>query len=90
MWAIADHMRTGLVIDALAAAERTCGSLAGAVMHTDHGSQYTSRALARICGSAGARQSMGGDRVQRGQRCRGKLQRRLQEGDIQGPRRLVE
>ncbi|MFE7268765.1 DDE-type integrase/transposase/recombinase [Streptomyces sp. NPDC057592] len=28
-WAIADHMRT----------ERTRGSLAGAVMHTDHGSQ---------------------------------------------------
>jgi transposase InsO family protein len=38
-WAIADHMRTELVIDALAAAERTRGSLAGAVMHTDHGSQ---------------------------------------------------
>ncbi|SDJ03498.1 Transposase [Actinokineospora alba] len=29
-WAIADHMRTELVIDALAAAERTRGSLAGA------------------------------------------------------------
>ncbi|MFJ3098302.1 IS3 family transposase [Streptomyces hydrogenans] len=38
-WAIADHMRTELVIDALAAAGRTRGSLAGAVMHTDHGSQ---------------------------------------------------
>ncbi|MEV6576338.1 DDE-type integrase/transposase/recombinase [Streptomyces sp. NPDC051577] len=38
-WAIADHMRTELVIDALAAAERTRGSLAGAVMHTGHGSQ---------------------------------------------------
>lgn len=37
-WAIADHMRTELVIDALAAAERTRGSLTGAVMHTDHGS----------------------------------------------------
>ncbi|MFI0859607.1 IS3 family transposase [Streptomyces smyrnaeus] len=36
-WAFADHMRTGLVIDALAAAERTRGSLAAAVMHTDHG-----------------------------------------------------
>ncbi len=45
-WAIADHMRTGLVTDALAAAERTCGSLAGAVLHTDHGAQYTSRAFA--------------------------------------------
>ncbi|MDH6221822.1 transposase InsO family protein [Streptomyces pseudovenezuelae] len=34
-WAIADHMRTTLVTDALAAAERTRGSLAGAVLHTD-------------------------------------------------------
>ncbi|WP_078585371.1 IS3 family transposase [Streptomyces anulatus] len=38
-WAIADHMRTDLVTDALAAAVRTRGSLAGAVMHTDHGAQ---------------------------------------------------
>jgi transposase InsO family protein len=38
-WAIADHMRTDLVTDALAAAERTRGSLAGAVLHTDHGAQ---------------------------------------------------
>ncbi|MFD3565907.1 IS3 family transposase [Streptomyces sp. NPDC058667] len=58
-WAIADHMRTELVVDALAAAERTRGSLGGAVMHTDHGSQYTSRAFAEICRSAGVRQSMG-------------------------------
>ncbi|MFJ3966146.1 IS3 family transposase [Streptomyces sp. NPDC090036] len=58
-WAIADHMRTELVTDALAAAERTRGSLAGAVMHTDHGSQYTRRAFAEICRSAGVRQSMG-------------------------------
>ncbi|MGA5080609.1 IS3 family transposase [Streptomyces griseoincarnatus] len=34
-WAIADHMRTDLVVDALATAERTRGSLAGAVLHTD-------------------------------------------------------
>ncbi|MEU5099922.1 DDE-type integrase/transposase/recombinase [Streptomyces sp. NPDC020996] len=38
-WAIADRMRTGLVIDALATAERTGGSFAGAVLHTDHGAQ---------------------------------------------------
>ncbi|WP_411130352.1 IS3 family transposase [Streptomyces sp. x-19] len=38
-WALADHMRTELVIDALAAAERTRGSLKGAIMHTDHGAQ---------------------------------------------------
>lgn len=58
-WAIADHMRTELVTDALAAAGRTRGSLAGAITHTDHGSQYTSRAFAEICRSAGVQQSMG-------------------------------
>ncbi|MFE0701514.1 IS3 family transposase [Streptomyces sp. NPDC058872] len=57
-WAIADHMRTVLVADALAAAERTRGSLAGAVMHTDHGAQYTSRTFADACHRAGVRQSM--------------------------------
>ncbi|MCC2280999.1 IS3 family transposase [Streptomyces sp. ET3-23] len=57
-WAVADHMRTELVTDALAAAVRTRGSLAGAVMHTDHGAQYTSRAFAEACRSAGVRQSM--------------------------------
>ncbi|MFJ8197152.1 IS3 family transposase [Streptomyces sp. NPDC096152] len=57
-WAIADHMRTDLVIDALTAAERTRGSLAGAVMHTDHGAQYTSRAFADACRRVGVRQSM--------------------------------
>nr|BFD90890.1 hypothetical protein KitaXyl93_22500 [Kitasatospora sp. Xyl93]BFD90911.1 hypothetical protein KitaXyl93_22710 [Kitasatospora sp. Xyl93]BFD90952.1 hypothetical protein KitaXyl93_23120 [Kitasatospora sp. Xyl93]BFD90973.1 hypothetical protein KitaXyl93_23330 [Kitasatospora sp. Xyl93]BFD92097.1 hypothetical protein KitaXyl93_34570 [Kitasatospora sp. Xyl93] len=57
-WAIADHMRAELVIDALAAAERTRGSLHGAVMHTDHGSQYSSRVFAEACRRAGVRQSM--------------------------------
>ncbi len=57
-WAIADHMRTELVTDALAAAERARGSLAGAVMHTDHGAQYTSRAFADACRQASVRQSM--------------------------------
>ncbi|WP_186780056.1 IS3 family transposase [Streptomyces salinarius] len=57
-WAIADHMRTDLVTDALAAAEHTRGNLAGAVMHTDHGAQYTSRAFADACRQAGVRQSM--------------------------------
>jgi transposase InsO family protein len=57
-WAIADHMRTELVTDALAAAEHTRGTLAGAVPHTDHGAQYTSRAFADACRRAGVRQSM--------------------------------
>ncbi|WP_442814163.1 IS3 family transposase [Streptomyces sp. NBC_00151] len=57
-WAIADHMRADLVVDALVAAERTRGSLAGAVLHTDHGAQYSSRAFADACRRAGVRQSM--------------------------------
>nr|WP_155069188.1 IS3 family transposase [Streptomyces taklimakanensis] len=57
-WAIADHMRTDLVTDTLTAAERTRGSLAGAVLHTDHGAQYTSAAFADACRQAGVRQSM--------------------------------
>jgi len=57
-WAIADHMRTDLVIDALDAAQRTRGSLAGALFHSDHGAQYTSRGFAAACEAAGVRQSM--------------------------------
>ena len=51
-------MRADLVIDALTAAERTRGSLAGAILHTDHGAQYTSRSFAEACRTAGVRQSM--------------------------------
>jgi transposase InsO family protein len=57
-WAIADHMRTDLVLDALAAAQRTRGSLDGAIFHSDHGAQYTSKAFAAACADAGVRQSM--------------------------------
>jgi transposase InsO family protein len=57
-WAIADHMRADLVIDALAAAERTRGSLSGAIFHSDHGTQYTSKAFAQVCDAAGVVQSM--------------------------------
>lgn len=57
-WAIADHMRTDLVIDALTAAQRTRGSLDGAVFHSDHAAQYTSKSFAAACRAAGVRQSM--------------------------------
>jgi transposase InsO family protein len=57
-YAIADHMRADLVIDALRAAQRTRGSLTGAIMHTDHGGQYTSKAFATACAAAGVVQSM--------------------------------
>ena len=45
-WAIADHMRTELVEDALNAAAALRGSLAGAVFHSDRGNQYTARDFA--------------------------------------------
>lgn len=38
-WAIAEHMRTSLVTDALHMAAATRGSLAGATFHSDHGAQ---------------------------------------------------
>lgn len=58
-WAIANHMRTELVEDALKAAAATRGSLAGAIFHSDHGSVYTSKDYARLCRKLGVTQSMG-------------------------------
>ncbi len=58
-WAIADHMRTDLVLNALHAAQTIRGSLTGAVFHSDHGTQYSSRAFADACHAAGVTQSMG-------------------------------
>jgi transposase InsO family protein len=58
-WSIADHMRTELVADALRAAAATRGSLAGAVFHSDHGGQYTSREFTELCDELGVRRSMG-------------------------------
>jgi transposase InsO family protein len=58
-WSIADHMRTELVEDALRAAARDRGSLAGAVFHSDHGSVYTSKAYVKLCKDLKVVQSMG-------------------------------
>lgn len=58
-WAVADHMRTSLVQDALEAAAVTRGSLSGAIFHSDHGSVYTSRDFADTCRDLGVTQSMG-------------------------------
>ncbi|MFE9751463.1 IS3 family transposase [Saccharothrix saharensis] len=58
-WAVADHMRVDLVLDALHAAQRTRGSLAGAIFHSDHGAQYGARAFADACHAAGVTRSMG-------------------------------
>ncbi|MER0102503.1 IS3 family transposase [Corynebacterium sp. KPL2734] len=58
-YALADHMRVSLVIDALAHAHDVRGSLDGAIFHSDHGSVYTSQAFRNYCSSLGVRQSMG-------------------------------
>ena len=58
-WQIADHMRTELVEDALRAAARERGSLAGVVFHSDHASVYTSKAYATLCTQLKVIQSMG-------------------------------
>jgi transposase InsO family protein len=58
-WAIAEHMRTELVEDALTAADSVRGGLAGAVFHSDHGTQYTSKDFAKLYKKLGVTQSMG-------------------------------
>ncbi|PJI95191.1 transposase InsO family protein [Luteimicrobium subarcticum] len=58
-WAVADHMRTDLVADALTAAAGARGSLKGSVFHSDHGSVYCSKAYAKLYKRLGVTQSMG-------------------------------
>ncbi|SJN07942.1 Mobile element protein [Leucobacter sp. 7(1)] len=58
-WQVADHMRVGLVEDALRAAARDRGTLAGAIFHSDHGSVYASKAYAALCEQLNIVQSMG-------------------------------
>ena len=58
-WAIADHMRTSLVEDALKAALADRGSLRGAIFHADHGSVYTSKDYAKLCSQLGVIRSHG-------------------------------
>lgn len=59
-WAIADHMRAELVVDALAAAERTRGSLDGAIFHCDHGSQGEFKWSSQHFDLGGVRRGHGG------------------------------
>jgi len=84
-WAIAEHMRTDLITAALTAARDTRCSLAGAIFHSDHGAQYTSKDFAQICTSLGVTRSMGAGRYQRRQRVGRVVQRLAQTRDA--PRR---
>lgn len=59
-WAVASHMRTELVEDALKMAVATRGgAVAGVIFHSDRGSQYTSAAFGNLCATLGIIQSMG-------------------------------
>ncbi|MEV0165199.1 IS3 family transposase [Nonomuraea fuscirosea] len=58
-WAMAEHMRTELVTDALAMAIHQRRPRAGVIHHSDKGSQYTSIAFGQRCEQAGVRPSTG-------------------------------
>jgi putative transposase len=58
-WSMADHMRTELVLDALAMALEHRRPAPGLVHHSDQGSQYVSLAFGQTARAAGIAQSMG-------------------------------
>lgn len=58
-WAIADHLRAELVVDALEMAVARRRPNPGLIHHTDQGSQYTSLVFTRRCRAAGIEVSMG-------------------------------
>jgi len=59
-FAVADHMRTEIVLEALEQSVATrFGQVAGAVFHTDRGSQFSDRKVVDFCESVGLVRSMG-------------------------------
>jgi putative transposase len=58
-FAIADHMRTDLIIDALRMAITHRRPIPGIVFHSDRGSQYTSDEFRDFCRANGVRPSVG-------------------------------
>lgn len=58
-YAVADHLRTTLVIEALTAALVTRKPPKGVIFHSDRGCQYTSKEFADFCAINGVRRSMG-------------------------------
>ena len=58
-WAMADHLRTELVLDAVGMAITTRKPPAGTVHHTDRGSQYTSYEFGKALRASGLLASMG-------------------------------
>ncbi|MFB9836844.1 transposase [Actinoallomurus acaciae] len=58
-WATADHLRTGLVADALTAACRQRRPTRPVIFHSDRGCQYTSQHFAALAKEPGIRLSVG-------------------------------
>jgi putative transposase len=59
-YALADHMRTEIVLDALARATTTrFGKCAGTIFHADRGSQFSDRKVEEFCAKFGLVRSMG-------------------------------
>lgn len=58
-WAIADHMRTSLIIDALDMAIAARTPPAGVIFHSDRGAQYTSSEFDAYCQRNSIRRSLG-------------------------------
>jgi putative transposase len=58
-WAMADHLRAALVVDALEMALWHRRPAAGLILHSDRGGQYTSLAFGQRCRRAGVVPSMG-------------------------------
>lgn len=58
-WAIADHMRTELVVDALDMAAANYSLAADCIFHSDRGSQYMSDQFAKHAAELGIRRSVG-------------------------------
>lgn len=58
-YAVADHLRTSLITDALTNALATRKPPPGVIFHSDRGCQYTSAEFAEFCTRNGVRRSMG-------------------------------
>lgn len=58
-YALADHMRTSLVTDALAMAAQNYNLAENAIFHSDRGTQYMSEESARATRTLGLRRSVG-------------------------------
>lgn len=58
-WAVADHMRTTLITDALTMALKSRRPKGKVIFHSDRGTQYTSHEFAKFCKKNKVRRSLG-------------------------------